>query len=92
MARLLACRSAFIACRMACRSGLSSQTVSTPKGYGTAYNSGHRPVGAHRMAWELTVGPIPAGLQTVHLCDNIRCVNQRILLSVPTHPTKRIGG
>ena len=30
---------------------------------------------AHRVAYELTVGPIPAGLQIDHLCRNRACVN-----------------
>lgn len=30
---------------------------------------------AHRKAFELLVGPIPAGLQLDHLCRNRRCVN-----------------
>jgi hypothetical protein len=30
---------------------------------------------AHRFAYELLVGPIPAGLQLDHLCRNRRCVN-----------------
>ena len=34
---------------------------------GTAY--------AHRLCWELTVGPIPAGLYVLHRCDNRWCVN-----------------
>ena len=30
---------------------------------------------AHRVAWELTVGPIPDGLTIDHLCRNQRCCN-----------------
>jgi hypothetical protein len=30
---------------------------------------------AHRVAWELLRGPVPAGLQLDHLCRNTTCVN-----------------
>jgi hypothetical protein len=29
----------------------------------------------HRVAWELTNGPIPAGMWVLHKCDNRPCVN-----------------
>ena len=43
-------------------------------GYGRIGVNGHLE-GAHRVAWELTRGPIPAGLNVCHSCDNRPCVN-----------------
>jgi len=42
--------------------------------YGTAVASGHS-YRAHRVAYELTIGPIPDGLTLDHLCRNRGCVN-----------------
>lgn len=42
-------------------------------GYGK-YRSGNQQL-AHRVAYVLLVGPIPAGLCVCHTCDNRRCVN-----------------
>lgn len=47
------------------------------KGYGR-WHVRHRSVGAHRLAYMLIVGAIPAGMQIDHLCRNPACVN-------PTH-------
>jgi hypothetical protein len=38
---------------------------------------------AHRLAWELLVGPIADGLTLDHLCRNRRCVNPDHLEPVP---------
>jgi hypothetical protein len=43
-------------------------------GYGNFYWEG-RVQGAHRIAYEILVGPIAAGLETDHLCTNPPCVN-----------------
>ena len=43
-------------------------------GYGRL-KVGRTHVGAHRVAWELTVGPIDEGACVCHRCDNPRCVN-----------------
>src|ERR1043166_8447712 len=44
------------------------------RGYGAAYRR-RVPILAHRLAYELTVGPIPQGLDLLHRCDNPPCVN-----------------
>lgn len=49
----------------------------TTWGYGTAWAEG-RTRRAHRLAYELLIGPIPDGLDLDHLCRNRACVN-------PTH-------
>lgn len=46
-------------------------------GYGMLWHGGKRR-GAHRIAFELTHGRIPAGLDILHTCDNPPCCN-------PTH-------
>ena len=43
-------------------------------GYGS-FRVGSRNLCAHRVSYELLVGPIPAGLQIDHVCPNRRCVN-----------------
>jgi hypothetical protein len=35
----------------------------------------HRTLIAHRVAWEFTNGPVPAGLYVLHTCDNPACCN-----------------
>jgi hypothetical protein len=34
---------------------------------------------AHRVAYELEVGPIPEGMKLLHSCDNRRCVKPQHL-------------
>jgi len=44
-------------------------------GKGGKLGSGGHMLYAHRVAWELTNGPIPEGMQVLHHCDNPICVN-----------------
>lgn len=48
------------------------------EGYGQISISTSRATQAHRVSFELFVGPIPAGLHVLHRCDNRLCVS-------PTH-------
>jgi hypothetical protein len=43
-----------------------------PKGYGKLTFQG-RAIYAHRLAYELTIGPIPDGMLVCHHCDNPPC-------------------
>jgi hypothetical protein len=47
------------------------------QGYGTirSQSKPQRILKAHRVAWELTHGPIPSGRYVLHSCDNPPCVN-----------------
>jgi len=45
-----------------------------PKGYGIVWDGGKQHA-AHRIAWILTNGPIPDGLNVCHHCDNPPCCN-----------------
>jgi hypothetical protein len=49
-----------------------AKTINT--GYGQ-FSVGGRMMLAHRFSWELHHGPIPAGFEVCHECDNPRCVN-----------------
>lgn len=52
-------------------------------GYGTFNRDRSKPERAHRVAYELVVGPIPEGLTLDHLCRNRGCVNPTHLEPVP---------
>lgn len=60
------------------------------KGYGHLSHRG-RQVYAHRLVYELLVGPIPAGLEIDHLCRNPPCVNPSHLEPV-THRENLLRG
>lgn len=45
-----------------------------PSGYGAFCFRGRKAARAHRVAWILTNGEIPAGLLVLHRCDNRACV------------------
>jgi hypothetical protein len=48
--------------------------IQSSTGYGS-FAPRRRSTGAHRAAWMLAFGPIPAGLFVCHCCDNRSCVN-----------------
>lgn len=61
-----------------------------PSGYGTLKLEG-RTRRAHRLAYELLVGPIPDGLQLDHLCRVRNCANPDHLEPVTNQENSRRG-
>ena len=51
-------------------------------GYGWFWAQG-KTRNAHRVAWELTFGPIPPTFQVMHACDNPPCVHPGHLMIGP---------
>ncbi len=60
------------------------------EGYGIARYQG-RVWKAHRLAYELAIGPIPSGLCLDHLCRNRGCINPAHLEPVTDAENKRRG-
>lgn len=68
-----------------------SWTAATlPGGYGYCWWKGSMRR-AHRIAYELTIGPIEAGLELDHLCQNPNCINPAHLDPV-NHRTNVLRG
>ena len=48
-------------------------------GYGNIATGGQRNETAHRVSYEVFVGPIPEGLLVLHSCNNRKCCNPQHL-------------
>ena len=59
-----------------------------PRGYGYIHVNRIRKY-AHRVSYELFVGPIPEGLHIDHLCNNVECVNPKHLEAVTNKENHR---
>lgn len=51
------------------------QRATDRDGYGVTSGQGRRQLRAHRLSYELLVGPIPEGMTLDHLCKNRACIN-----------------
>ena len=65
-------------------------TASIAKGYGRSCANG-KSRGAHIVAYEMLVGPVPDGLELDHLCRVRRCVNPAHLEPVTKAENVRRG-
>jgi len=63
--------------------GCLEWTGCTSHGYGLIGVNGNQ-VQAHRVAWELANGPIPAGMEVCHKCDRPPCCDPEHLF-IGTH-------
>lgn len=61
------------------------QGALNPGGYGYFGVQSGRSRLAHRVAWEMSYGPITDGLYVLHRCDVRHCVNARDCLFLGTH-------
>ena len=67
------------------------QAARTHDGYGVFTAPVRKKVRAHRFAYEILVGPIPAGLEIDHLCRVRHCVNPAHLEAVTRQEHWRRG-